>query len=975
MIHHIFKYFLTFSFCSCFFLGFAQTRNPLQSLDSIQQKHWVDSVYNSLSLDQRIGQLFMVDVFSEKGKAHSDAVKRLIKEQHIGGIIFSKGGPVRQAKLTNEFQSLSSTPLLIAIDAEWGLAMRLDSTFAFPWNMSLGAIQDLDLVEKVGRHIGYHNRRMGVHINFAPVVDINTNPANPIIGNRSFGELPEQVNKHSLAFMKGMQAESVLACAKHFPGHGDTDQDSHKTLPTINFDKERIDSIEIQPFKTLFQAGIASVMVAHLNIPALDNRSDFPSSLSEKIVTDYLQRELGFQGLIFTDALNMKGAANYTSPGDVDLAAFLAGNDVLLISENVPKAVQKIKEALENGIVTEDRLKHSVQKILMAKYKVGLNRDHTVDTKNLYNDLNRPIDTALYEQSIEQAITNIKNKNFHIPYSRLTNKRFAYVAMGDDDGTAFYQQLQSYAPVDWVKADKLDEMIEALKTYDEVIIGFHKSNANPWKSYKFKDKELVWIYEISRFYHTNLTVFARPYAMMDLQTTENIESILIAYQNSAIAQKAAAQALFGGIPVNGKLPVSVGDKFKAGTGFKLNALKRFSYGNATRVGISPTALEQIDSIMRYVVNSGIAPGAQVFIAKKGKVIYNKSFGYHTYAKTQKVENHHVFDLASLTKILATTPMLMHMMDAGLISLDSKLGDLDARYAVSNKNNLDLKRVLSHFAGLQTWIPFYQNTLDKTTKKPSVEYYQSTPSPKFSIPVAENLFLRNDYPDSILQVIADSDLLKRRSYKYSDLPFYILKDYIEKFYNRPLNELAEEYFYKEIGAYRMKYHPLEHFSKSEILPTEDDQIYRNQLVHGYVHDQGAAMLGGVGGHAGLFSNAEDVAKMMQLFLNRGYYGNKQFINPTTIDTFNTCHFCEEDVRRGIGFDKPQLGSVGPTCGCLSLNSFGHSGFTGTYAWADPDTGIVYVFLSNRVHPTAENKRLITEGIRTKIQQIIYDNNWE
>ncbi|MDT8346239.1 MAG: glycoside hydrolase family 3 N-terminal domain-containing protein [Flavobacteriaceae bacterium] len=975
MNQEMIKYYFTLSFSFFFVLGYAQVRHPLQSLDSLQQKHWVDSVYNAMSVEQRIGQLFMVDVFSEKGKAHSDAVKRLIRDQYIGGIIFSKGGPHRQAKLTNECQTLSSTPLLIAMDAEWGLAMRLDSTFAFPWNMSLGAIQDLDLVEQVGRHIGYHNRRMGVHINFAPVVDINTNPANPIIGNRSFGELPEQVSKHSLAFMKGMQSESVLACAKHFPGHGDTDQDSHKTLPTINFDKQRIDSIELQPFKALFQAGVASVMVAHLNIPALDNRADFPSSLSEKIVTDYLQRDLGFQGLIFTDALNMKGASNYTSPGDVDLAAFLAGNDVLLISENVPKAAQKIKDALEEGIITEERLKHSVHKILMAKYKVGLNRYQPIERAQLYEDLNRPIDTALYEQTIERAITNIKNKNFHIPYNRLANKRFAYIAMGDDDGSPFYQQLQSYAPIDWVKAHKLDEMIEALKTYDEVIIGFHKSNANPWKSFSFSERELVWIYEISRIYNTSLSVFARPYAMMDLQTTENLESILIVYQNSIAAQKAAAQALFGGIAVNGRLPVSVGEKFKAGTGFRLDALNRFSYGNATRVGIDPKALKKIDSIMRYVVNDGIAPGAQVFIAKKGKVIYNKSFGYHTYSKIREVENHHVFDLASLTKIMATTPMLMHMMDAGLINLDSKLGDIDSRYAASNKNNLDLKRVLSHFAGLQSWIPFYLKTIDKTTKKPSVEYYRSTPSQKFSIPVAENLFLRNDYPDSIMQHIADSDLLKRRNYKYSDLPFYMLKDFIENFYNRPLNELVEEYFYKELGAHRMKYHPLEHFKKSEIVPTEDDKIFRNQLVHGYVHDQGAAMQGGIGGHAGLFSNAEDVAKMMQLFLNHGFYGFKQFVKPTTIDTFNTCHFCEEDVRRGIVFDKPQLGDVGPTCGCLSLNSFGHSGFTGTYAWADPDTGIVYVFLSNRVHPSADNKRLITEGIRTTIQQIIYDHNWE
>ncbi|WP_235016351.1 glycoside hydrolase family 3 N-terminal domain-containing protein [Aquimarina sp. AU474] len=944
---------------------------PLIVDDFETQKRWVDSVYNTLTLKEKIGQLFMVDVFSSNPKKDTDKLKQLIEEYHIGGVIFSKGGPKRQAKLNNEYQSLSKVPLLIGMDAEWGLAMRLDSTQAFPWNMTLGAIQDDKLIEETGRQIARHCKRLGVHINFAPVVDINTNPKNPIIGNRSFGEDRDKVTQKALAFMKGMQKEGVLASAKHFPGHGDTDSDSHKTLPTISFDAERIDNIELFPYRKLINEGLSSVMVAHLNIPSLESRSNYPSSISKNVVTNLLKDDLRFKGLIFTDALNMKGASDFKSPGEIDLAAFLAGNDVLLISEDVPLASQKIVSAYYSGLVTEERLAHSVRKILLAKYKVGLNKYKPVDLSFLHEELNSVKNEVLHHELVENSLTLIKNDRATLPVKNLDLKKIAYVSLGDDSGDAFYQQLNKYTKVDWIKANQLGEMIEKLKEYNYVIVGFHKSNASPWKDYKFKDKELVWLYEIARLNTTILNVFARPYAMLDMLTTTNFEGILMAYQNSTVAQEKAAQLLFGAFEAKGKLPVSLREDFPEGTGLETRSLKRLSYGLPESVGMNSYKLNRIDSIVNRTLKEKMAPGLQLIVARKGKVIFNKNYGYHTYNKIRKVKGDDIYDLASLTKILATLPLTMELKDKGLVSLDSRIGELLPSFKDSNKKDITLRSMLSHYARLRAWIPFYLKTLDTVTQKPDKKYYRNNFSDEFNIKVTNNLYFRSDMKDSLMLRIKDSELRKRLRYKYSDLPFYLLKSYIENHYDNTLNALTQQHFYGPLGASNTSYLPLSKFKKKRIVPTENDKAFRNQIIHGYVHDQGAAMFGGIGGHAGLFSNANDVTKIMQMYLNGGYYGGKQYLRTQTLDEFNTCYYCDKDVRRGVGFDKPQLGDVGPTCGCISKTSFGHSGFTGTFTWADPEEDIVYVFLSNRTFPDPANRKLISNDIRSEIQRVIYE----
>ena len=967
------RYFCTLLvFCSTLTLLAQAPSSPLDSSNKSSQKSWVDSTYNALSLKEKIGQLFMVQVFSNQDKATKKLILNQIKNYHIGGIIYSKGGPVRQAHLNNELQSASKIPLLVGMDAEWGLSMRLDSTYAFPWNMTLGAIKDLDLIRKTGQHIGEHCKRLGVHINFSPVVDINTNPKNPIIGNRSFGEDKEAVSSRSLAFIAGMQEAGVMANAKHFPGHGDTDSDSHKTLPTINFSQQRIDSLELYPYKKLFSKGLSSVMVAHLNVPSLDARSNYPSSLSYPIVTELLKEKLGFKGLIFTDALDMKGASNFSNPGEVDLLAFLAGNDVMLMSADVSQGIAALQRAVESGVISEQRLAHSVKKILSAKFKVGLTQYKPINTDNLVADLNRKRDDVLYQKLMENAITLVQNKNDILPIKDLELHKIAYVNMGEADASPFLKILNKYTQVDSVSAYNLDELVSDLSQYNTVIVGLHTSNASPWKAYQFTHKELVWLYEIARTNRVVLTIFAKPYVLNDFKSFANFESIVMAYQNSSIAQQTAAQIIFGGLAAKGKLPVSINSVFKVGHGISTPAIDRLSYGLPESVGMDSTRLHKIDSVAAYAVDEQMTPGIQLLVARKGKVIYEKCFGHHTYNKTTKVKLNDLYDVASLTKILATLPLLIELVDQGVIQLGSTLGELLPVYKGSNKESITVQEMLSHYAQLKPWIPFYVSTLDSITQKPNPTFYKSNQTKEFSIQVSKDLYLRNDFKDSIQSKIIESELLDKKKYRYSDMPYYMLKSIIEKQYSQPLDELVQQRLFKSLGANLSTYKPLEKFSIQQLVPTEIDDYFRYDKVQGYVHDMGAAMQGGVGGHAGLFSNANDTAKLMQLYLQKGVYGNKRYFSSHTFDKFNTCHYCDQDNRRGIGFDKPQLEDEGPTCGCLSMRSFGHSGFTGTYAWADPDKEIVYVFLANRTFPKSDANRLLKENIRTEIQRLIYES---
>ena len=949
----------------------AQSVAPLRAVDFKAQQIWVDSLMTTMTVDQKIGQLFMVQAYSNLDQKHEDFISELIRKYHVGNLIFMQGTPTKQAVLTNKYQALSKVPLLIGIDGEWGLDMRLKNTFRYPWNMTLGAIQENSFIEQFGQRVGAHCKRLGIHINFAPVVDINTNPDNPIIGNRSFGENKNNVTNKSIAFTKGIQSTGVLANAKHFPGHGDTATDSHHTLPVVNFDAQRLDTLELYPYKKMFDAGVASVMTAHLSIPKIEPNPALPSSLSPKIVTDLLKVKMGFLGLIITDGLNMKGAANYSSASEIDVAAILAGNDLLLIPQDIPGSVQLMKSALKTGVLTAERLDFSVRKILAAKYVVGLHDYQPVAIPNLHEDLNTVQDAVLHRKLVEKSLTVIKNEAQLLPIRNLEKQQIAYVALGDDSGESFVSILKKYAKIDVFAANDA-RLNEKLTPYSTVIVGFHTSNLHPWKSYKFHKKERNKLQEIARTKKVILSVFASPYALLPVTSFADIESVVVAYQNSHIAQELTAQLIFGAITAQGKLPVSIKKAFPAGHGLSTANLYRLGYSTPEDVGLSSEKLKNIEITIDTILKEKMAPGAQVLVARKGKVVYQKSFGHHTNNQQKKVTNSDLYDVASLTKILASLPLIMKAEEEGVFSLNSTLKELLPFFKKSNKDTITVKEILAHNGRLKSWIPFYKNTQDSITGANLQQYYGTKKTSLYKTKVAENLYLRKNYKDSIYAYIKEVPQRETAGYKYSDLGYYIFKEVLEKKYKMSLAKLADETFYKAMGAHRMTYLPLQKFNKHEIIPTEQDRYFRNQLLHGNVHDMGAAMLGGIGGHAGLFSNANDIAKMMQMYLQKGFYGGKRYLKTETITKFNKRYFSEEKVRRGLGFDKPQLDpEVKATCGCVSEESFGHSGFTGTYTWADPVSGIVYVFLSNRVYPTMENDGLVQQDMRTKIQQIIQE----
>ncbi len=543
-------------------LGSCQTKIEKPPVD--YKAIWVDSVYSSMTLEEKVGQLFMVATYSNRDSTHINSIDKMITENHLGGLVFFQGGPVRQAKLTNHFQAKSKIPLMISIDAEWDLSMRLDSTSSIPFNMTLGAVTDNNVINKLGKQLGENCKRMGIHVNFAPVVDINTNPKNPIIGVRSFGEDKYNVSKKAIAFTKGMQSEGVLACAKHFPGHGDTATDSHKTLPTVSFDAARIDSVELYPFKQVFKNDMASVMVAHLNVPSLEPIDGLPSSLSYKITTEILKEKLNFQGLIFTDALNMKGAANFGEPGVIDLMAFKAGNDVLLFSEDAPKAISMMIEAYQNKEISEERLAHSVKKILASKYDVGLNNYQPIELENLVADLNSDVSKKLYQETIEKAITLIKNKNELLPIIKDSIQKVVLISLGDGDNNEFINSLKTKVNVVVLNRNQHQK----INPHDLVLISYHRKNAR--KTHSISKEDVQMIEKIAGNHQVVFIDFASLYSASTISFS-NIEAILIGYENSQIAQKTVAQIILGNQDVVGKLPASINKEFKAGLGIVLKA--------------------------------------------------------------------------------------------------------------------------------------------------------------------------------------------------------------------------------------------------------------------------------------------------------------------------------------------------------------------------------------------------------------------
>lgn len=947
------------------------------SPDEIEQvRGKVDSMLNQMSLREQIAQLMMISMYPNKDQEHDRGIEKLITAYHIGGLIVFQGSPEQAAAKLNKFQAVSDIPLLTAIDGEWGPGMRLSNSPVFPKAMALGAISDDSLIYFMGAEIANELKRMGIFVNFAPVVDVNNNPNNPVIGIRSFGDNPEQVIRKANLYMQGMQDNGIIAVLKHFPGHGDTDSDSHKTLPVILHDRMRLDSIELKPFKALIDSGAMGVMTAHLFVPALDSNKSSISSLSPLVVKGLLKDEMKFKGLVFTDALNMKGAADSYGSGAIEVEALKAGNDVLLMPKDVPLAIESIVKAVENKTIDRKQIKKSCRKILEYKYKLGIAKQTSHSIDSLSEDLNNQNAEFINRQLTKKSLTMIVNQHRILPLTKLNQKQIISLSIGEKEPKEFNQMLGKYIdfkPIHLSNKSTEVEMKNAvgkLNKNDVLIVSFQ---GNIWTAsghFGFTEKWRNFVSDLNNNYPVVLVMFGNPYTLIDFAELERLNAVMIAYQKTAVVQEMAAQAIVGAIEVNGKLPVTIGKQFKAGSGLYSGKPIRLGYVIPEEVGIDRNQLQSIDSIAQDGIVKQAYPGCQVLIAKNGKVFYNRNFGYYTYDSIQPVENNSIYDLASITKIAATVLTLMELQDDGILNLNNTLGDfLPNLVDTTEYKNLRFKSILAHQAGLTSWIPFYLNTLDSLGYKPNTFSVKKTPN--YSVQVADDLYIKNTFRDSIYSWIVQTPLRKKMKYLYSDIGYYFFLKIIEEQTGNSLDRLTNNLFYAPLGLRNTGYLPLQRFDHSLIVPTENDTIFRDQVIRGYVHDPGAAMLGGVGGHAGLFSNASELAIIMQMLLNKGTYGGERFLSEEVIDIYTACQFCDNDNRRGAGFDKPvRDGSSGPTCNCISFDSYGHSGFTGTFAWADPDTDVVYIFLSNRVYPSAENLKLIKMNIRTNIQEEIY-----
>lgn len=938
----------------------------------INSSTWAETAFDSLSVDERLSQLFMIEVRPTFGQQHLAAVEKTIKEHNVGGVIFFKGNPTEQVKLTNRYQLMSKTKMLVGIDGEWGLAMRLSNTIAFPYQLGLGGIQDETIIYEMGKEIGRQCKRIGVHVNFAPVIDVNNNPNNPVINYRSFGENPKNVSTKGWAYASGLQDAGIIACAKHFPGHGDTDVDSHKDLPVINHSLERLREVEFQPFQYLIDKGIMSVMTAHLYIPAIDNQKNIAVSISDKAINGILRKEMGFSGLSFTDALNMQGVAKYHPDGELELKALLAGNDILLAPGDIPKAIELMKKAMKEGTLSEEYVWNKVRKILNYKHALGLHKWQPLNEQSVEQDLNSTRAKEINFALVEQSLCLARDDNKLVPVNPKDHKKILSIAIGDGSKTTFQQKMTTIARVETIGISKnataaqFTALSNQIKNYDIAIVSLHQTTKYP-PNYGVTATTAGFISQIGKMKNTLVVDFGNPY---NLKKFDRLNSLLIAYEDQEDHQNKAAQAVFGSTTISGTLAVSIGDSYKSNMGITSKAYTKFGAVLPEEVGMTSATLQKIDKIANDAIRNGSTPGCQVLVAKNGRVVYNKSFGKHTFNSEQNVQNTDLYDLASITKVAATTISIMKLVEQGLLSLDDKMVKYLPELKGTNKEVMTIQEVLEHKAGLESWIPFYRETIQSPKIYDSV--YSVVATDLHTTYLGNSLYMLDTYQKHIMQQIYDSKIASKLVYKYSDLGMILMKELIERVTKSDFHEFVNTSFYEPMGIERLTFLPLNKFKKSEIVPTSLSPDMRKGLVHGTVHDPAAAMLGGVSGHAGLFANAESLAQLMQMLLNGGTYDNVQYLKSETIAQFTRKQ--ANDSRRGIGWDKPETNrsKVNPASDYASTKCFGHTGFTGTMTWVDPNYNLVYVFLSNRVYPSQENKKLIRSGVRTSIMDVIYES---
>ena len=965
-----------------------QAKNPylLQTADRSAMEHWVDSVFESLSPKERIAQLLVITVRNSDTPQNRKTLQRLIQEQKIGGLLFDSGTAKDQANLTNYCQSLSKVPLMITLDGEWGLAMRLSDTPRFPVNMMLGAVQNDSLLYEYGRAVGKQCRRMGIHVNFAPVLDINSNPRNPVIGKRSFGESLKNVSSKAIAYAKGLESVGVMAVAKHFPGHGDTSEDSHKTLPLVPHSKERLMSTEIPPFKAYIDSGLSGIMVGHLNIPAWD-ATNTPSSLSPIITRELLCDSLNFEGLIFTDALKMKGASKF---GNTALRAILAGNDIALNPSKPEEQLNSILSAIEQGKITQQAIDEKCKKVLRYKYVFGLANYTPIKTKNLIEDLNAPEYDALNRKLNSEAMTLLRNSQNLIPITHLNKGRIAVVSVGNDTESVFQKTITLYADNvgRFDDSNPLPSLLDTLKHYDKIILAVHSGKA----------EHRARIGRICQTGKAIVACFLSPYQMNRLShELTHCKTLLLAYENTSLAQEYAAQALFGGYAIKGKLPVSLEGSFKLEEGIYIPKC-RLGYAIPESVDMDSWILSAVDSIIAQGIKEEAFPGCQLLVTRQGTVVWNKAYGYFDYeTHRHAVATNDLYDLASVSKATGTLPAIMKAYDNGRIDLNKPMSKYFAPLRNTDKKSLTIKEALLHETGMPASLQMTSVIIDPNSftkplikrRKSSIYSIQignnafancnaqlrkdllsSRKSDRFPMIIAQNLYGSKSLPDTLINHIIECKLRPSKRYLYSCLNFVLLKETVESATGIAMDKYLQQNIYGPLGMQTTGYRPLDRFPTERIAPTECDNFYRKQQLIGYVHDETACFFGGVQGNAGLFSNANDLAKLCQMWLNKGTYGNERILSPKTVELFLTEK--SSTSRRGLGFDKPDMENPekSPTAIEASASTIGHLGFTGTCFWIDPEQELIYIFLCNRVYPSRTHGALSQLNIRPELFSTIY-----
>ncbi len=956
------------------------TEHPTRIIE--QGSSWADSVYSTLSEEERIAQLFWLTVNASGRPAQDHPQIELLKRWQPGGIIFFKNEPQKVVEMINYMQSLSKVPLFTVADGEWGLGMRFSNTLSYPYAMTLGAIQDSYYLQRLGREVARQFREMGLNVNLAPVVDVNNNPANPVIGFRSFGEEPSRVTQNATAFMQGLQSGGVMAVAKHFPGHGDTDKDSHKTLPHIPHSRQHLNQIELKPFAGLINSGVWGVMTAHLEVPALESRKGVPASFSRSIIEGVLRDSLGFKGLVITDAINMKGAKIMGKPGEVDALALAAGNDIVEFTEDLPAAISQVKRMLGKGTLTWPQIADKCKRSLAFKYRMGLTETPQANDSALLHRLNTPEARLLERQLYELSATVLVNRLEAIPVARLDEGHMACLVIGE--ASEFEKRVNQYLEMPVIRVDEqndaaVKEALEQLKNYNRLVVAIANGSNSKSTQAEQNRKALMDVILEKR---SAVAFLANPYGLVNWKRLEKVDGLVVAYQNNSMSQDVAAQLLFGAVGARGRLPVSVQGLFEVGAGMDTPGGFRLKYTLPEAVGMDSHFIgRNVDSIVHEGIRQKAFPGCQILVACNGSVIFNKAYGYHTWQQRSAVEPGDLYDLASVTKVTGPLPALMKLVEEEVIDLDMPLShyfdDWRSRlFHPSNKEDLVLRDILAHQAGLIPYISYWPQTMKGG--RYSRRWFRLQGEPGYSLEVSDHLFLKDKFPrKKVYRSIRKSQLLPTTDYRYSGLSFMVFPEMICRLTGINYQQLLDSLFYEPLGASTLTYNPLRKFPLQRIVPTEVDHYFRHNLVHGYVHDEAASVLGGVSGNAGLFANANDLAKLFQMYLNGGVYGGRRYLSEAVIEEFTRVQFPDNNNRRALGFDKPlpdnaQLPAdkAYPARG-VSPQSYGHSGFTGTFVWVDPAVKLVYVFLSNRVFPTRENSRIYDLNIRTSVQQVFYE----